>query len=137
MHTDLNGYFQVDIDLAVAAAKRAFHRNSEWRQLDASQRGEIIRKFSDLLERDAKYIAELESYNNGTVLAYLPMFVAFTVNSARYIAACADKIKGDTLPAGKNKIRAVINESRDSFAPIWLSTSLVCCQQTVRCSHTP
>ncbi|KAJ8733364.1 hypothetical protein PYW08_001662 [Mythimna loreyi] len=90
---------KADIDLAVAAAKRAFHRNSEWRQLDASQRGEIIRKFGDLIERDVKYLAELESYNNGMILSFANMFTGGTVNSIRYIAACADKIKGDTLAA--------------------------------------
>ncbi|KAJ8733362.1 hypothetical protein PYW08_001660 [Mythimna loreyi] len=90
---------KADIDLAVAAAKRAFHRNSEWRQLDASQRGEIIRKFADLVERDAKYLSELESYNNGMVLAYASTFIGSAVNVIRYIASCADKIKGDTIAA--------------------------------------
>ncbi|KAJ8727506.1 hypothetical protein PYW07_001625 [Mythimna separata] len=90
---------KADIDLAVAAAKRAFHRNSEWRQMDASQRGEIIRKFGDLVERDLKYLAELESYNNGMVLAYASLFIGSAVNNIRYIAACADKIKGDTIAA--------------------------------------
>nr|XP_049694658.1 aldehyde dehydrogenase 1A1 [Helicoverpa armigera] len=90
---------KADIDLAVAAAKRAFHRNSEWRQLDASQRGEIIRKFADLIERDAQYIAELESYNNGTVLNFASQFVSRFVKTARYLSSCADKLHGDTLAA--------------------------------------
>ncbi|KAJ8727505.1 hypothetical protein PYW07_001624 [Mythimna separata] len=90
---------KADIDLAVAAAKRAFHRNSEWRQMDASQRGEIIRKFGDLVERDLKYLAELESYNNGMVLATANIFTRGAVNNIRYIASCADKIKGDTIAA--------------------------------------
>lgn len=88
----------------MAAAKRAFHRNSEWRQLDASQRGEIIRKFSDLVERDAKYLAELESYNNGMVVNFAPVFIKGAINTARFAASCADKIKGDTLAAGNNEI---------------------------------
>ncbi|KAJ8727507.1 hypothetical protein PYW07_001626 [Mythimna separata] len=89
---------KADIDLAVAAAKRAFHRNSEWRQLDASQRGEILRKFSDLVERDWQYLAELESYNNGMVIS-LAKALKVAVNIIRYIASCADKIKGDTIAA--------------------------------------
>lgn len=107
---ELHQYFQADIDLAVAAAKRAFHRNSEWRQLDASQRGEIIRKFGDLVERDGKYLAELESYNNGMVLTYANTFIGGAVNAIRFAAACADKIKGDTLLAGKNEIQKKLKQ---------------------------
>ncbi|XP_022825307.1 retinal dehydrogenase 1-like [Spodoptera litura] len=88
-----------DIDLAVAAAKRAFHRNSEWRQMDASKRGEILRKFSDLMERDQKYLAELESYNNGMVLAHAKTFIGGAVGIVRYLASCADKITGETIPS--------------------------------------
>ncbi|KAJ8733361.1 hypothetical protein PYW08_001659 [Mythimna loreyi] len=88
---------KADIDLAVAAAKRAFHRNSEWRQLDASQRGAILHKFSELVERDWNYLAELESYNNGMVISLAKALRL--VNLIRYIASCADKIKGDTIAA--------------------------------------
>nr|XP_021200745.2 aldehyde dehydrogenase 1A1-like [Helicoverpa armigera] len=90
---------KADIDLAVAAAKRAFHRNSPWRQLDASQRGEIIRKFSDLVVRDIDYLTELESYNNGMVLNNAKVFVGSAVNVIRSAASCADKVHGDTIPA--------------------------------------
>lgn len=70
--------------------------------MDASQRGEILRKFSDLVERDWDYLAELESYNNGMVIS-LAKSLRVAVSSIRYAAACADKIKGDTLAAGKKK----------------------------------
>lgn len=33
-----------DVDLAVKAARNAFHRGSEWRKLDASARGRLINK---------------------------------------------------------------------------------------------
>lgn len=35
---------KADIDLAVKAAKKAFERGSEWRNLDASARGRLIQK---------------------------------------------------------------------------------------------
>ncbi|KOB74817.1 Aldehyde dehydrogenase, partial [Operophtera brumata] len=76
---------KADIEAAVEAAQRAFHRNSEWRLMDASQRGNILRKFADLLERDSEYLAELESLNNGMVASFakIMMKVGSTV---RYIA---------------------------------------------------
>jgi acyl-CoA reductase-like NAD-dependent aldehyde dehydrogenase len=35
---------QADVDIAVAAAKRAFARNSVWRSMDASDRGKLMLK---------------------------------------------------------------------------------------------
>ncbi|XP_073942848.1 aldehyde dehydrogenase 1A1-like [Choristoneura fumiferana] len=90
---------KADIDLAVSAAKAAFHRNSEWRLLDASARGRLLNKFADLVERDAQYLVELESYNNGMLLNLAVHFIQNSSRSIRYYASLADKIQGDTIPA--------------------------------------
>lgn len=84
----------------MSAAKRAFHRNSEWRQLDASQRGQLLNKFADLINRDAQSLAELESYNNGGLLSTTFGFIKQSAVLIRYLAGVADKIQGDTIPAG-------------------------------------
>ncbi|XP_049869942.1 aldehyde dehydrogenase 1A1-like [Pectinophora gossypiella] len=90
---------KADIDAAVDAAKRAFHRNSEWRQLDASQRRLTLDKFAGLLARDADYLAQLESYNNGMVLTMAKMMAHSAVNFTKYFASLADKFQGNTIPA--------------------------------------
>jgi len=41
----------------VQAANRAFKRGSPWRTMDASQRGVLINRLADLIERDKKYLA--------------------------------------------------------------------------------
>ncbi|KOB68511.1 Aldehyde dehydrogenase, partial [Operophtera brumata] len=82
----------------VEAAQRAFHRNSEWRLMDASQRGNILRKFADLLERDSEYLAQLESYNNGLLVSTAAQLGSRLGHTARYVASLADKIQGDTIP---------------------------------------
>lgn len=43
--------------MAVAAAKEAFKAGSAWRKMDASQRGKLLNKVADLIERDARYLA--------------------------------------------------------------------------------
>ena len=53
----LNLTFQEDIDKAVAAAKEAFKLGSPWRRMDASQRGRLLYKLGDLMERDGALIA--------------------------------------------------------------------------------
>ncbi|XP_053603714.1 aldehyde dehydrogenase, cytosolic 1-like [Plodia interpunctella] len=90
---------KADIDEAVKAARRAFHRNSEWRLLDASQRGALLNKFADLIQRDTAYLAALESYNNGMVMGVATQFLARVVSNIRYLASLADKVQGDTVPS--------------------------------------
>ncbi|GBP23977.1 Retinal dehydrogenase 1 [Eumeta japonica] len=90
---------KADIEKAVAAARRAFHRKSEWRGLTASARGRLLHRFADLIERDAQYLATLESTNNGAVSTMTPILMSGAANYARYTAGLADKIHGDTIPS--------------------------------------
>lgn len=48
---------QADVDLAVKAATDAFKFGSPWRRMDASDRGVLLNRLADLIERDAVYIA--------------------------------------------------------------------------------
>jgi len=55
---------QKDIDLAVAAARKAF--NTAWgKKVTGTERGRLIYKLADLMERDMQDLAELESIDNG------------------------------------------------------------------------
>ncbi|XP_011866326.1 PREDICTED: aldehyde dehydrogenase, mitochondrial [Vollenhovia emeryi] len=89
-----------DVDFAVRAANKAFKRNSQWRTMDASQRGVLLNRLADLIERDQKYIASLETLDNGKPysMAYsgdVPM----SVGVLRYFAGWADKNHGKVIPA--------------------------------------
>lgn len=52
-----------DIDFAVHAANKAFKRNSQWRTMDASQRGVLLNRLADLIERDRTYLAVILIFN--------------------------------------------------------------------------
>jgi len=92
-----------DVNTAVAAAKAAFERGSPWRTMDASNRGKILNKLADLIERDRAQLAALDSLDNGK-----PYQVAFDVDlnlvikCFRYFAGWADKIFGRTVPIDGN-----------------------------------
>jgi phenylacetaldehyde dehydrogenase len=49
-----------DVDIAVAAARRAFD-DGHWRKVSPSERGRMLWKLADLIERDLEELAELES----------------------------------------------------------------------------
>ncbi|GBN46566.1 Aldehyde dehydrogenase X, mitochondrial, partial [Araneus ventricosus] len=46
-----------DVDKAVSAAKEAFRFGSPWRRLDASERGVLLNKLADKMEKHRNYLA--------------------------------------------------------------------------------
>lgn len=99
-----------DIDKAVRAAEAAFDRDSSWRKLDASARGELLYKLAELLHRDINYMASLESYNNGKPFAESYADVEEAINTFRFFAGSADKIGGQIIPASGNNFAYTVYE---------------------------
>ncbi|KAG6461768.1 hypothetical protein O3G_MSEX012842 [Manduca sexta] len=97
--TEVQQAGKADVDKAVKAAKDAFKLGSPWRSMDASQRGFLINKLADLIERDRVYLASLETLDNGKpyTAAYYGDLAA-VVKNLRYYAGWADKNHGMTLP---------------------------------------
>ncbi|XP_036382247.1 retinal dehydrogenase 1-like [Megalops cyprinoides] len=90
---------QEDIDKAVRCARDAFQLGSPWRRMDASERGRLLNKLADLVERDRLKLATLESIDSGK-LFLMAYFVDLkgTINTLRYYGGWADKIQGKTIP---------------------------------------
>jgi aldehyde dehydrogenase (NAD+) len=88
-----------DVDRAVEAARRALEdRNGQWRKLSASERGRLIWKLADLLEKNIDEFAELETLDNGKPIfesRYVDM--PMVVDVLRYYAGLATKIHGETV----------------------------------------
>ncbi|XP_049868381.1 aldehyde dehydrogenase X, mitochondrial-like isoform X2 [Pectinophora gossypiella] len=101
---------KADVDLAVAAAKKAFHRYSEWRMMDASQRGRLLLKLADLLESQARYLAELETLDCGKPVKTAEEEVYYSASVFRHYAGKADKITGSTIPADGDVLSFTIKE---------------------------
>ncbi|HEV2379958.1 MAG TPA: aldehyde dehydrogenase family protein [Terriglobia bacterium] len=87
-----------DVDKAVAAARAAF--NGPWRyKLSAADRGKLLNRLADLIEKNADELARLEALDNGkpykvAKAADLPLAIA----CYRYYAGWADKVQGRTIP---------------------------------------
>jgi phenylacetaldehyde dehydrogenase len=89
-----------DIDRAVKAARAAFE-TGKWSRISPSERGKLLWKLADLLEKHAEEFAQLESLDNGKPLkiarvADLPL----AIDHFRYYAGWATKIEGNTIPMG-------------------------------------
>ncbi|KAL4623167.1 retinal dehydrogenase 1-like [Arapaima gigas] len=88
-----------DIDKAVKCAREAFQLGSPWRRMDASERGRLLFKLADLVERDRRILATLEAIDSGKLfpIAYFVDLVG-TIKTLCYYGGWADKIQGKTIP---------------------------------------
>ncbi|XP_016410714.1 aldehyde dehydrogenase family 1 member A3-like [Sinocyclocheilus rhinocerous] len=94
---------KADVDEAVRAARAAGQRGSEWRQMDASNRGRLLHRLADLLERERAVLATLESMDTGKPFLHA-FFVDLdgSIKTLRYYAGWTDKIHGKTMPVDEN-----------------------------------
>jgi phenylacetaldehyde dehydrogenase len=87
-----------DVDRAVAAARRAFDEGP-WPHTNPSERGQLLWKLADLIERHTEEFAQIESLDNGKpLLVARAADVALTVDHFRYYAGWATKVEGETIP---------------------------------------
>jgi len=87
-----------DIELAVKSARAAFE-NGPWSKLTASQRGQLIWKVGDLIEKHNDELAELETLDNGKPFGVAKAAdVPLAADIFRYMAGWATKIEGNTIP---------------------------------------
>lgn len=88
-----------DLDRAVAAARKAFDdRSGPWRKMSASERGRMIWKLAELVEKYIDEFAELETLDNGKPIfesRYVDM--PMVIDVLRYYAGWATKIHGETV----------------------------------------
>ncbi|KAL6733119.1 hypothetical protein Aduo_003799 [Ancylostoma duodenale] len=88
-----------DVDKAVKAASDAFRLGSPWRRMDAAERGVLLHKLADFMERDRVILASLETIDNGK--PYATAYTAdlgLSIACLRYYAGWADKYHGKTIP---------------------------------------
>jgi aldehyde dehydrogenase (NAD+) len=92
---------KADIDLAVKAARKAM--DGPWGRMNASERGRLMNKLADLVERNKDELAALETLDNGKPIAdSLAADLPLTIQCYRYYAGWADKITGHTIPIDGN-----------------------------------
>jgi phenylacetaldehyde dehydrogenase len=89
---------KADVDLAVAAARRAFD-DGVWAKFSPSEKSRMMWTIADLIERDLEELAELESIDNGKPYAVARVAdLPLAVDMFRYMSGWATKIGGRTIP---------------------------------------
>lgn len=88
-----------EVDSAVLAARVALEdRYGAWRKMSASDRGKLMWRIADLVEKNIDELAEIETLDNGKPISEsrnidMPM----VVDVLRYFAGLATKIQGETV----------------------------------------
>src|ERR1700723_4607848 len=89
-----------DVDSAVAAAKSAFYGDA-WHKLTATARGALLFKLADLIAADAVKLSEIETTDNGKLIAEMRGQLNYIPQWFRYFGGLADKIEGRVIPIDK------------------------------------
>jgi aldehyde dehydrogenase (NAD+) len=91
-----------DVDKAVKAARHALERGP-WRTTSASERGRLMNRLADLIEKHADELATIETLDNGMPLSVARnVAVPLMLGQIRYFAGWADKNHGKTIPINGN-----------------------------------
>ncbi|OCC05871.1 betaine-aldehyde dehydrogenase [Labrys sp. WJW] len=89
---------KADIDLAVAAARRAFE-TGPWSRISPAERSRLVWRLGDLLEQHADEFAELEALDNGKPVTNARRGdVQGSIDMFRYMAGWATRLNGETIP---------------------------------------
>jgi len=89
---------KADIDVAVKAARKAFE-SGPWPEMSPSERGRLLWKLAELVDKNNEELAELETLDNGKPVFFSRIVDVPTVSDAfRYYAGWATKVEGATIP---------------------------------------
>ncbi|KAL4968485.1 Aldehyde/histidinol dehydrogenase [Aspergillus stella-maris] len=89
-----------DVDIAVASARAAFE--GPWKSLPSMERGKLLLKLADLLERDMMILANIEALDNGKTVSMAAFDIQGSANTLRYYGGWADKVYGQTIDIDEN-----------------------------------
>jgi aldehyde dehydrogenase (NAD+) len=91
---------EAEVNRAVAAADRAL-KSGPWAEMNATQRGKMLRRLGDLVAENAHLLGEIETIDSGKLASETRAQSAYVAEYYYYYAGLADKVQGATLPIDK------------------------------------
>jgi len=96
-----------DVDRAVKAARRAF---DGWRDTTAQERGRVLFRLADVVRRESKRLAGLETLNSGKPLPESEFDITDTATCFEYYGGLATKLHGEVLTVPDNALSLALKE---------------------------
>jgi acyl-CoA reductase-like NAD-dependent aldehyde dehydrogenase len=101
---------EADIDIAVAAARRAF-ADGRWSRLAPRERMAVLYRFAGLIEADAGRLALLDTLDMGKPIAdMIGIDLPDVVKTIRFMAECVDKVEGKVTATEAGVLHAVLRQ---------------------------
>jgi acyl-CoA reductase-like NAD-dependent aldehyde dehydrogenase len=97
-----------DVDAAVQSAHRAL--KGPWRALAPQDRGALLHRLADIIDRHKDRIAQLETLDMGKPLRESYNNIARSVRTCRYYAGAADRLEGQSIPVDRRTFNFSIHE---------------------------
>ncbi len=86
-----------DVDHAVESAAQAL-RSPAWTGMSATARGKLLYRLAELVEKNSKAIAQLETRDTGKIIRETSAQISYVADFYRYYAGLADKMEGAHVP---------------------------------------
>ncbi|MEJ8570149.1 aldehyde dehydrogenase family protein [Microbaculum marinum] len=101
---------EADIDIAVAAAKRAF-RDGRWSKMAPRSRMAVMYGFADLIEQEADTLALLDTLDMGKPISdMVNIDLPACAETIRFMAECIDKIDGKVTATEANVLHCILRQ---------------------------
>ncbi len=101
---------KTDVDLAVAAAQKAFEDPKGWANWAAGKRGRTLAKFAALIKENSEELAWLETRNVGKPIGSSRGEIIGASLVFDYYAGAANKVFGQTIPVSKPGLDLTLRE---------------------------
>ena len=89
-----------DVDRAVISARQAF---AQWKRVPPVERGRILLRIADSIERRAEQLARITAHETGNAIRTQSRpEVQLTIDVFRYFGSLASELKGTQLPLGES-----------------------------------
>ena len=124
--TDVHAAGAEDIDMAVAAARKAF-ASPAWRDLDTTARGKLLLNLSRLVERDAHVLGTIDTWDNGKpYTAAMTEDIPEVISVFQYYGGWADKNFGQTIDTSPAKFAYTRHEPIGMFVAVCITNNFNC-----------
>ncbi len=99
-----------DVDVAVAAARRAF-RSGVWSRMAPRQRMDILYRYTQLIEDNAEQLAVLDTLDMGKPISdMLNVDIPAVISTIQFMAEYIDKIEGSVTNTASDVMHYVMRE---------------------------
>ena len=98
---------EVDVDRAVAAARRGFET---WRDVKPLERARILKEIAALLRKHGDELALIDAANCGNPVTEMTGDATIAAGQMEFFAGLVTEMKGDTIPMGPDRINLSVRE---------------------------